>query len=56
MQQGDPLGPLLLVSPSIQCCLTMKSVFKMFYLDDGTIGGSVEEVVFDLKTVFLPEF
>ena len=51
VQQGDPLGPLLFcitIQPLIQ---NLQSQFKVFYLDDGTIGGSVEEVHDDLLMV-----
>ena len=48
VQQGDPLGPLLF-------CLTivsrLKSSFAVFYLDDGTLGGSLHEVLSDLRLV-----
>ena len=45
VQQGDPLGPLLF-------CLSIHSIvqqlpaqlFRVFYLDDGTVGGEVREV------------
>ena len=51
VQQGDPLGPL-------QFCLTihplvsrLKSSFAVFYLDDGTLGGPLQEVLSDLRLV-----
>ena len=51
VQQGDPLGPLLFcltIQPLIQ---DLQSEFKVFYLDDGTIGGSLEDVHHDLLLV-----
>ena len=51
VQQGDPLGPL-------QFCLTIHDMlqqvnceFGVFYLDDGTLGGSLEEVLRDVRMV-----
>ena len=40
VQQGDPLGPLLFCLVIHPLVLRLKSEFKVFYLDDGTIGGS----------------
>ena len=51
VQQGDPLGPLLFclaIQPLIQ---DLQSEFRVFYLDDGTIGGSLEDVHHDLLMV-----
>ena len=48
VQQGDPLGPLccsLALDPVIRA---VKSEFNVWYLDDGTIGESVLDVVVDL--------
>ena len=44
VQQGDPLGPLLFCLTIHDLIVNLKSEFKVFYLDDGTLGGSVEEV------------
>ena len=49
VQQGDPLGPLLFcitIQPLIQ---RLHSDFSVFYLDDGTIGGSRDDVLADLQ-------
>ena len=49
VQQGDPLGPLLFcitIQPLIQ---RLHSDFSVFYLDDGTIGGSRDEILADLQ-------
>ena len=48
-QQGDPLGPLLFcitIHPLIQ---GLRSDFSVFYLNDGTIGGSRDDVLADLQ-------
>ena len=46
VQQGDPLGPLLF-------CLTIQDMIssRVFCLDDGTLGGPVEEVLADLRNL-----
>ena len=44
VQQGDHLGPLLFCL-GIHClAISLKSDFRVFYLDDGTLGGTPEEV------------
>ena len=51
VQQGDPLGPLLFclaIHPLIE---KLTSEFVVFYLDDGSLGGRVGEVLRDLQTV-----
>ena len=51
VQQGDPPGPLLFcltIHPLIQA---LKLEYKMFYLDDGTLGGRVNSVLEDLQLV-----
>ena len=51
VQQGDPLGPLLfciVIQPLLQ---RLTSAFKIAYLDDVTIAGSVDEVTADLHTL-----
>ena len=44
VQQGDPLGPLLF-------CLTcsLSSEFRVFYLDDGTLCGPIQDIISDLE-------
>lgn len=51
VQQGDPLSPLLF-------CLTIQPVveklhleFKVFFLDDGTLEDSLQDVLHDLHLV-----
>ena len=51
VQQGDPLGPLLFSLTIHQLLVSLKSEFKIFYLDDGTIGGPLEDVVADFKRI-----
>ena len=51
VQQGDPLGPLLFCLTIHSLILEMKSELKIFYLDDGSLGGSLSEVLADLKKV-----
>ena len=48
VQQGDPLGPLLLCLSIHRIVSSLKSSFAMVYLDDGTIGGSWQDVLSDL--------
>lgn len=50
-QQGDPLGPAifgLAIHPIIS---TLNSKLNMWYLDDGTLGGSANTVLKDLETL-----
>jgi hypothetical protein len=51
VQQGDPLGPLLFCLTIQSLILKLQSEFNVFYLNDGTIGGSVEDVIHDLQLV-----
>ena len=51
MQQGDPLGPLLFCLVIHPLVLQLKSEFRIFYLDDGTLGGMETEVLQDLQWV-----
>ena len=50
VQQGDPLG-LLLFCLSIHLCSQLNAEFCCFYLDGGTIGGKVTDIIQDLNTV-----
>jgi hypothetical protein len=45
VQQGDPLGPPLFCLALDQMVKSLQAPFNVWYLDDGTIGGSVEEVL-----------
>ena len=40
VQQGDPLGPLLFCLAIHPLVERLKSTFKVFYMDDATIGGT----------------
>ena len=51
MQQGDPLGPLLFCLTIHHLVLQMRSEFCAWYLDDGTLGGSPDDVLDDLQVV-----
>lgn len=52
VQQGDPLGPLLFCASIHQdIVLQLQSPLNIWYLDDGTIGGSPDEVLGDLQLV-----
>ena len=51
VQQGDPLGPLLFCLAVQPLVNKLQSELKIFYLDDGLVGGSVESVVRDIYTV-----
>ena len=42
IQQGDPIGPLLFCLSIHDFVSILKSEYKVFYLDDGTIGGTLE--------------
>jgi hypothetical protein len=44
VQQGDPLGPLLFCLSIHDVLVNLQSEFKVFYLDDRTLGGSPEDV------------
>ena len=51
VQQGDPLGPLLFCLTIHPLIIQLKSEFKLFYLDDGTIGGDPESLHSDLSLI-----
>ena len=51
VQQGDPLGPLLFCLTIHPLVSRLKSSFAVFYLDDGTLGGPLQEVLSDLRLV-----
>ena len=50
-QQGDPLGPLLFCASSLKLSRSMMSELNLWYLDDGTLGGRVSNLLQDLGTV-----
>ena len=49
VQQGDPLGPLLFCLSIHDLISGLSSVFRAFYLDDGTLGGPIEVLQEDLS-------
>ena len=51
VQQGDPLGPLLMCLTIYDMLKNLGSEFRVFYLDDGTLGGSLDEVLGDVQMV-----
>ncbi|KAJ2937326.1 hypothetical protein O0L34_g17637 [Tuta absoluta] len=51
-QQGDPLGPLLFSLAIQNVITTLDSPLNVWYLDDGTIGGSPDVVARDLQRLF----
>ena len=51
VQQGDPLGPLLFCLTIQPLVLKLTSELKVFYLDDGTLGGPVQDVLHNFRLV-----
>ena len=51
VQQGDPLGPIAFALAVNTCAQNLKSPLNIWYLDDATVGGSVADVVADLRTI-----
>ena len=51
VQQGDPLGALLFCLTIHSLCSELVSELNLFYLDDVTLGGSVENLRHDLGIV-----
>ena len=51
VQQGDPLGPLLFCLGIHDLISSLQSQFRVFYLDDGTLGGTLDEVSADLALI-----
>ena len=51
VQQGDPLGPLLFCLTINPLIANLKSEFRVFYLDDGTVGGAEGEALQDLQYI-----
>ena len=50
-QQGDPLGPLFFCLTVKNLFSKLKSEFGVWYLDDGTLGGSGDNLLNDFQTV-----
>ena len=51
VQQGDPLGPLLFCLTIHPMVMKLQSELRVFFLDDGTIGSNLEDVLSDLLLV-----
>ena len=51
VQQGDPLGPLGFALGINRAARNVTSELNVWYLDDGTLGGSVGEVVEQLASL-----
>ena len=51
-QQGDPLGPLIFCASSLKLAKSLKSELNIWYMEDGTLGGDVDVLLDDLKTVW----
>ncbi|CAE1322167.1 unnamed protein product [Acanthosepion pharaonis] len=51
IQQGDPLGPLLFAMSIDGVARSIASPFNIWYLDDATLGGSIEAVAAELRRV-----
>ena len=50
IQHGDPLGPLLF-SPIHELVSSLVSEVKVFLLDDGTMGGDLDDLTANLKRI-----
>ena len=51
VQQGDPLGPFLFALGIADLTRKCISEFNCWYLDDGTIGGTVTQVLADYNKI-----
>ena len=51
VQQWYPLVPFLFSLATMDLINSCKSELKVFYLDDGTLGGDAETVLKDYKTI-----
>jgi len=51
IQQGDPLGPALFCLAINKIVKSLNSPFNVWYLDDGTIGGDINDVLSDHNTI-----
>ena len=49
--QEDPLGPLLFCLAIYELVYSLVSEFKVFFLDDGTMGGNLDDLTADLKRI-----
>lgn len=51
VQQGDPLGPLLFCLAIHRHCKQLRSPLCVMYMDDVSVGGSVEDALHDLDVI-----
>ena len=51
VQQGDPVGPLLFCLVIFPLTQMLRSEFRIFYLDDATLGGNEADVCDDFKMI-----
>ncbi len=51
IQQGDPVGPALFSLGVDSAAKAANSELNVWYLDDATLGGSVEDVLADLNNI-----
>ena len=51
VQQGYPLGPLLFCLTIQHVCSLLKSELCIFYLDDGTLGEVLSDVLHDIEVI-----
>jgi len=51
VQQGDPLGPVLFSLAIHSLASELMSAFNVWYLDNGTLGGSPQSVLADFTTI-----
>lgn len=51
IQQGDPLGPTLFCISIAEMVRSLKSPLNVWYMDDGALGGSLDDVLADIQKV-----
>ena len=51
VQQGDPCGPFLFSLAILNLTHQMKSKGNIWYLDDGTLLGSMKSISEDFETI-----
>lgn len=49
VQQGDPIAPALFCNAIKNLTHSLKSSLNIWYMDDGTLGGSVEKIEQDVS-------
>ena len=51
VQQGDPLGPALFSLTVHSFTTSLSSSLNVWYLDDGTVGGEVDQALADFELI-----